>query len=211
MDLSLVPEILIIILTFIVIVALVSLYRSARHKYSTICIMMIIVEYIFELLRVLYFVKLYWNRTNVFLFYFPLRGMPIVSLTCSVLLGTIILSSVPLKKLLVKVVCFVYVYLSLITIIIWNYFLATCLIVEHPAKNKHTNCDSYLKDWNLMDYYQCLNDGTISMLHIMNKPRPITSFYCFENQEPVTSGYFLEYLLFFVPSFVVLYQTVYKT
>lgn len=195
MDLSLVPEILIIILTFIVIVALVSLYRSARHKYSTIFIMMIIVEYIFELLRVLYFVKLYWNRTNVFLFYFPLRGMPIVSLTCSVLLGTIILSSVPLKKLLVKVVCFVYVYLSLITIIIWNYFLATCLIVEHPAKNKHINCDSYLKDWNLMDYYQCLNDGTISMLHLMNKPRPITSFYCFENQEPAVIFWNICYFL----------------
>ncbi|XP_052105896.1 uncharacterized protein LOC127738606 [Mytilus californianus] len=211
MDLSLVPEIFIIIFTLIVIVALVLLCMSAQHKCSVTFISILIVEYAFEVLRFLYFVKIYWNRTDFFLFGLPIRSMPTVSMMCSVLLGTIILSSVSFKKSLVKVFCLNYFFLSLILIIIWNNFLATCLIVEHPDQTKQISCESYLEDSNLMDYYQCINDESRSKLHIFNKPRLNTAFYCFENRTPWTSSYFLEFLLLCVPSFAVLYDKLYKT
>lgn len=211
MDVSLVPENFVIILTLIVIFALVLLCFSAQHKYSVTFISIIVVEYIFEVFRVLYFIKLYWNRTIELLFDLPIRSMPAVSMICSVLLGTIVLTSVPFKKSLVKVVCLIYVFLALILIIIWNNLLSTCLIVEHPEQTKHIFCDSFLKDSNLMDYYQCINDESISKLQVFTKPRPNTSFYCFENRAPWTSSFYLEYLLLCVPSFAILYNMVYKT
>lgn len=181
MDISLVPAICIVILTLIVIVALVLLCLSTQHKYSVIFISILIVEYTFELLRVLYFGKIYGNITNFSLYFLPVKSMPTISMICSVLLGTIVLTTLPFKQPSLTVACLIYSLLSMTLITVWNNFLGTCLITEKYS-------------------YYAFDDSRLN-----------TALYCYEKLDPWTSGYFLEYFLLSIPTLALLYDKLYKT